>query len=102
MRLDSFISFDSSLRRTFTISIHPSKILVSGIQTTSFGVEALRSRLRKMNDAELLRFGQDAKFMCSPIANMGKAPREEFAIQLREARAEWRRRFPKIPLSESV
>ncbi len=68
-----------------------------GIRTTAFAVEALRFRLRKMNDPELLRFGQDAKFICSPIANMGQPPREEFTIQLREARAEWRRRFPKLP-----
>ena len=32
----------------------------------------------------------------------GKPSREAFAIQPREARAEWRRRFPKLPLSESV
>ncbi len=67
---------------------------MSGIQTTSAAVEALRFRLRKMNDAELLRFGQDEKFMNSPTANMGKAPRGEFVMQLREARTEWRRRFP--------
>jgi hypothetical protein len=73
---------------------------MSGIHTTEFAVEALRFRLRKMNDPELLRFGQDAKFICSPIANMGQPPREEFTIQLREARAEWRRRFPKLPMNE--
>jgi hypothetical protein len=33
---------------------------------------------------------------------MGKPPREEFVAQLREARAEWQKRFPKLPLSESV
>lgn len=75
---------------------------MSGIQTTAFEVENVRSRLRKMLDAELLRFGQAAKYMCSPRANMGKPPREEFVIQLREARAEWQRRFPKLPMSESV
>ena len=75
---------------------------MSGIQTTAFDVENVRSRLRKMNDAELLRFGQAAKFMCSPRANMGKQPREEFVIQLQECRAEWRRRYPKLPLSESL
>ena len=72
------------------------------IQTTDFNVEEVRLRLRKMNDAELLRFGQAAKYMCTPYANLGQSPREEFVVQLREARAEWRRRFPKMPLSESV
>jgi hypothetical protein len=33
---------------------------------------ALRERLRKMTDAELLRFGKDNRYMCSPYANMGK------------------------------
>lgn len=59
-----------------------------GIQTTAFDIEAVRDRLRKMNDAELLRFGQSAKYMCSPYANMGKPPREEFVMPLQEARAE--------------
>jgi hypothetical protein len=55
-----------------------------------------------MSDQELLRYGQAAKYMCSPRANMGKPPREEFVIQLSEARNEWRKRFPKMPLNESV
>jgi len=52
-------------------------------------------RLRKMTDAELLRFGKDNRYMCSPYANLGKPPLEAFVIQQREARAEWRRRHPK-------
>ena len=32
-----------------------------GIQTVAFDVESLRSRLRSMDNAELLRFGQAAK-----------------------------------------
>jgi hypothetical protein len=42
------------------------------------------------------------KFMCNPGANFGELPLEALLIQLREARQKWRRRFPKIPLSESV
>ena len=57
--------------------------------------EQLRMRLRRMTDPELLRFGQAARYMCSPYANMRKPPLEPFVIQLREARAEWRRRYPK-------
>jgi hypothetical protein len=58
-------------------------------------IEALRERLRRMTDAELQRFGKDNRYMCSPYANLGKPPLEAFVIQLREARAEWRRRHPK-------
>ena len=48
-----------------------------------------------MTDAKLLRFGRGNRYMCSPYANLGKSPLEPFVIQLREARAEWRRRHPK-------
>jgi hypothetical protein len=41
----------------------------------------------------LKRFGRSAVYMCSPKANTGKPPRDAFVIQLREARAEWRRRL---------
>jgi hypothetical protein len=55
-------------------------------------LDQLRERLAKMNGAELLRFGNAAKFMCSPQANFGDSPRESFVVQLREAQQEWRRR----------
>ena len=59
-----------------------------------FQLESLRERLRKMSDDELVRFGRAAAGMCSPEANFGHAPRTVFVEQLREARAEWRRRHP--------
>jgi hypothetical protein len=46
-----------------------------------FDVEELRTRLRKMNDEDLLRFGKAARFMCRD-----KSPLQ---VQLEEARAEW-------------
>jgi hypothetical protein len=55
-------------------------------------VEAFRARLRKMTDAQLLRYGKAARYMCSPDAYFGEAPRETFVIQLRECREEWKRR----------
>jgi hypothetical protein len=55
-------------------------------------VDAFRARLRKMSDAELLKTGKAAKFMCSSVAYFGNGPRETFVIQLRECRAEWKRR----------
>jgi len=57
-------------------------------------LDALRTRRRKMSDADLVKFGQTARYMCSPKANMGKPPRPEFVLQLNEARAEWVRRHP--------
>ena len=57
-------------------------------------IDQLRTRLQKMSDAELLRFGKAARYMCTPQANIGKLPRPEFVIQLEEAKAEWKRRRP--------
>jgi hypothetical protein len=62
----------------------------------------LRKRLRKMNDTELFRFGKAAEYMCSPQANEGRPARESFVIQLQEARAEWKRRNPELPLRDSI
>jgi hypothetical protein len=61
---------------------------------TEIDLEELRSRLRKMTDDDLLRFGKAARFMCRD-----KVPRQVFLIQLDEARAKWRRRHPKEPSS---
>jgi hypothetical protein len=41
-----------------------------------------------MSDEELRKFGEAAKYMVSPRANMGKPPREVFVIQLEEARVD--------------
>jgi hypothetical protein len=58
-------------------------------------LEALRARLQLMSERELLWFGRAVQYMCSPAANLGKASRQVFVIQLREATKEWgRRRHP--------
>ena len=64
---------------------------MNGIKLDGFDIEKLRERLRKMTDAQLLEFGRADPQLCSPKANFGKPPREVFVIQLKEARAEWRR-----------
>ena len=55
----------------------------------------LRARLRAMDDRMLKQWGAAAARLCSPESNRGAPPREVFVVQLREARAEWRRRYPK-------
>jgi hypothetical protein len=52
-----------------------------------------------MSDTELLRFGIVAKHMCSEKAGLETARRQIFASQLAEAREEWNRRFPSLPLA---
>lgn len=61
-------------------------------------VDELRERLRGMSDQELLRFGTAAKVECS---NNSDPPREVL-LQLEEARVEWKRRMPDLPLNSSV
>ena len=52
----------------------------------------VRQRLRRMTDDQLQRFGAAARYMCSPEANFGKPPRQNYVIQLEEAITEWQRR----------
>jgi hypothetical protein len=66
--------------------------LMSSVAFQPFQLEAVRARLAKMSDAELLRFGRAAASLCKPDGNFGQPPRKVFVEQLKEARAEWRRR----------
>jgi hypothetical protein len=59
-------------------------------------LEAVRARLRKMSDADLLRFGRAAASLCRPEQQFGHPPRQVFVDQLQEARAEWRRRVHRL------
>ena len=49
-------------------------------------VEDIRARLRKMSDADLLRFRKAARYMCSPQASGNETSRPEFVLQLEEGR----------------
>ena len=70
--------------------------------TAEVTLQALRTRLQKMTDQQLLRFGQTARYMCSSGANLGEPPREIFVVQLHEVRTEWQRRNPELPPSVSL
>ena len=65
---------------------------MQSIQLATLDVDGLRTRLRKMSDEELRKFGKAARYMVSPRGNMGKPPLPDVVLQLEEARAEWRRR----------
>jgi hypothetical protein len=67
---------------------------MQSIQLATWDVNELRTRLRKMSDEELRKFGKAVRYMVSSTANMGKPPLPTFVLQLDEARAEWRRRHP--------
>jgi hypothetical protein len=54
-------------------------------------LENLRKRLRRMSEDELVRFGKAARSLCR-----NRDCPETFRRQLEEARAEWRRRHPRL------
>jgi hypothetical protein len=64
------------------------------IQIRPQSIELFRERLRKMTDPELIQAGKNLRDLANPkTQRMG--PNPAFVEQLKEARAEWRRRHPK-------
>jgi hypothetical protein len=53
------------------------------------------AQLRKMSDRDLLKCGKDLAFLCYPKQKYGKPPKEVWVLELKEARTEWRRRYPR-------
>lgn len=74
---------------------------ISKVVADESDIERLRQRLRKMSGPKLLRFGVVSKYMCSLETNLDRPSRESFVMQLNEAREEWKRRYPELPLSGS-
>lgn len=64
-------------------------------QDNPLDIAALRRRLQRMDEKALQSFGKAAGFLCRPEQCHGDKPRDVFVIQLKEAQAEWRRRYPK-------
>jgi hypothetical protein len=64
-------------------------------------IEKLRQHLRKMSNPELLLFGVTTKCQCSSEKRPEQPPRNPILVQLNEARKEWKRRNPSLPLRES-
>jgi hypothetical protein len=57
-------------------------------------IEAIRARIRKLSDAELIREGQAARQLVAPWGDGSRPPRKVFQATLEECIAEWRRRKP--------
>jgi hypothetical protein len=64
-------------------------------------IETLREHLRKMSNPELLLFGVTTKCQCCSEKRPERTPQEAILVQLNEARKEWNRRNPSLPLRES-
>jgi hypothetical protein len=54
----------------------------------------LHERLREMPDEELIQFGKAARNLCR-VKIVSPTP-HSFAMQLKEAREEWKRRHPRV------
>jgi hypothetical protein len=57
--------------------------------------------ISSMSSSELLRFGLKVKFRISQEPGSGDTDLAELEAQLNEARLEWNRRHPKLPLRDS-
>jgi hypothetical protein len=60
-----------------------------------------RDFFSRMSNSELLRFGLSAKFKSSQRPAPDDPQPEDLAAQLNEARFEWNRRHPDLPLCDS-
>jgi hypothetical protein len=56
------------------------------------GLESIRNKLRNMTEVELVQFGKTLRDRWDRSLN---ADQKKNLIELKEARAEWRRRHPK-------
>ena len=63
--------------------------------------DTIRERMSKMSDGELLRCGMRAKLGQEQGLMQGEVSAEQRATELSEARAEWNRRYGKMPLRDS-
>lgn len=66
-----------------------------GFESPDAVTRKLRERLQIMSDEELISFGKSLRSLCA-VKRVSTTP-NPFEGQLREARAEWRRRYPKRP-----
>jgi hypothetical protein len=60
-----------------------------------------RTSIAGMSNSELLRFGVNVKFRLSQRPGSNDPEFTDLAAQLNEARAEWNRRHPNLPLRDS-
>lgn len=63
-----------------------------GFESEKVQLQKLRDRLRTMSDDELIQFGRSLRNLCR-VKRVSATP-DNFEKQLKEARDEWRRRYP--------
>lgn len=64
--------------------------------------EPIRAPLGEMSDCALLERGLVVKFRCCQGADPGNPSQRALLLEMEELRAEWKRRFPRLPLSVTL
>lgn len=64
--------------------------------------EERRAPLREIPDCALLERGLVVKFRCCQGADPGNPSQRALLLEMEELRAEWKRRFPRLPLSVTL
>jgi hypothetical protein len=72
-----------------------------GVAIDKANPEESGPRFRGMSNPELLLFGVTTKCRSFLEASPDQSPPEDVLVQLTEARKEWNRRNPSLPLRES-
>jgi hypothetical protein len=63
-------------------------------------VKEIRAELTKMSDAQLIEHGKTLRQFCRPTP--GRGIDRDWLMQLNEARAEWKRRYPPKKLRDGT
>ena len=71
-------------------------------QVQPLDAPCLRMSPQSMSDAELLRFAKVARMAISSSTALDELPPAETVAGLAAVRIEWKKRFPALPLSESL
>jgi len=83
-------SLDKAERFYIAASIEPS-LTDCGLQSP-LDIIRLRDSIANMDDCVLLRFGVVSHYLLAAESSLGETPTAAYALQLREARHEWKRR----------
>ena len=78
-------------------ALHQPSRVQSGIREA-----LLRPPLCEMSDCALLQRGLVVKFGCSQGADPDNPSQRALLLEMEELRAEWKKRFPRLPLSVTL
>jgi hypothetical protein len=72
------------------------------VPASGLDLQKNRAELAGMDDLSLLRYGTVLKYICTAEAELADLPAGTSKTMLREAQAEWRRRFGQTVIGDSI